>query len=342
MNEEGTGAESYGLDFEEHPAVSFILFAYNQVDYVEQAVRAALAQDFQPLEVILSDDASPDGTFATMDRLAREYFGPHRVRARRSAQNRGLIRHLQEAVAEAAGDFIILAAGDDVSAPNRTAGLIQRWEELGRSTAFIYSDVEPIDRSGKPVADWGEIYAGKHSLEMMAGGFIEAPGATSAFTRNLVEDMPPISPDVIHEDRVLPFRAVLLGGVVSYVPAKLVQYRVEGGVSRPAPPRNLHDYLHEFSARANRRFLPDARQRLSDVVAVNGPPQLQESCRRTIVEHEARLEMATIPSHKLELSLVKFLARGAKPIALIQHYLKFRLQRFIAARSQIRNPDWTG
>jgi len=176
----------------------------------------------------------------------------------------------------------------------------------------------------------------------MAGGFIEAPGASSAFTRDLIDRFDPISPDVIHEDRVLPFRAALLGGAVSYVPSKLVRYRVQGGVSRGTPPRDLHDYLHEFSARAHTRFLPDARQRLLDIEALNGPASVRAMCRRAVIDHEARLEMANIPSRKLELSLLKFLWRGAKPAPLIYHYLKFRLGRFIAARAQRRNPDWTG
>jgi glycosyltransferase involved in cell wall biosynthesis len=307
------------------PKVSFILFAYKQSEYIEQAVRAVLAQDSSPLDIILSDDASPDDTHAKMAQLAKQYEGPHRVRVRRSGENRGFIAHVHDAVAEAEGDFVIVAAGDDISLPHRTAELIRRWEELGRSTAFIYSDVEPIDLAGTPVTDWGQVYSGEHTIESMAGGFIEAPGASSAFTRDLIDRFPPMSADVIHEDRVLPFRAALLSGVVSHVPKKLVRYRVVGGVSRTVP-RDLHDYLHDFSARAHKRILPDARQRLADLDAAPERPDLQALCRRAIVEHEARIEMATTPSRKLELALIKFLWRGAKPLPLIQHYLKFRLK----------------
>jgi glycosyltransferase involved in cell wall biosynthesis len=323
------------------PRVSFIVLSYNQSDYVAAAVRAAFAQEGAPLDIILTDDASTDDTFAIMDRLANEYSGAHRVRARRSDENRGLMRHLREAIAEATGDFIILAAGDDISMPNRATELTRRWDELGRSTAFIYSDVEAIDLEAKTVPDWDYVYSGEHTLEMMAAGFIETPGASSALTRDLFDRFPVIPADVIHEDRVLPFRAALLGGSVSYVPIKLVRYRIFGGVSR-GQPRDLHDYLYDYGLRANKRLLPDARQRLADVLAVSGASKLQRMCRKTIIQHESRIEMASIPSRRLEASLIKYLCRGARPVPLIYHYLKFRLKRFIAARSRARNPSWTG
>ncbi len=55
---------------EERPLVSFVLLAYNQERYVEEAIAGAFAQDYSPLEIILSDDCSTDGTYAIMQRMA--------------------------------------------------------------------------------------------------------------------------------------------------------------------------------------------------------------------------------------------------------------------------------
>ena len=63
----------------ERPLVTLALFAYNQEDYVDEAIMAAFAQTYQPLEIILSDDYSSDRTFEVMQEMAREYQGPHEV-----------------------------------------------------------------------------------------------------------------------------------------------------------------------------------------------------------------------------------------------------------------------
>src|SRR5574344_1400791 len=114
------------------PVVSFCLFAYNQEKYISKAVHAALAQTYSPLEVVLSDDHSPDGTFEIMRRIAAEYRGPHRIILNRNERNLGLVAHINRVVAQcASGELLVLAAGDDWSKPERTATLVRRWEECG-------------------------------------------------------------------------------------------------------------------------------------------------------------------------------------------------------------------
>ena len=45
------------------PLVSILLIAYHQADTVGAALRGALAQTYQPLEILASDDASRASTF---------------------------------------------------------------------------------------------------------------------------------------------------------------------------------------------------------------------------------------------------------------------------------------
>ena len=54
------------------PLVTVALFAYNSEELVGDAVESLLAQTYSPLEIILSDDCSTDGTFEVMRRLAEE------------------------------------------------------------------------------------------------------------------------------------------------------------------------------------------------------------------------------------------------------------------------------
>ena len=320
--------------------VTMIVFAYNQRHYVDAAVAAALAQDYEPLEILLSDDGSSDGTFERLQELASAYSGRHSVRVRRTAINRGVANHVTQAVREATGDLIVAAAGDDISLPGRVSALVQRWEKLGRGPVVVYSDVETTDEHGAPVDLGGKFHAGELSLQGVAEGRVDALGASTAFTRDLIEAFPPMALDVIHEDRVLPWRALLLGGSVSYLDRPLVKYRTSGGISRRVA-KSLKDYLYDWSRHKNQLILPDARQRLADLISVGGPAYLERICKSTIRGHEARIEMATVPWYKLEPCLLKYLWKGAQPAPLVSHYLKFRLRPLIARLARARNPHWT-
>mgnify|MGYP005853322247 CR=1 FL=1 len=47
----------------DRPLVTFALFAYNQEQYIREAVEGAFSQTYEPLEMILSEDCSNDRTF---------------------------------------------------------------------------------------------------------------------------------------------------------------------------------------------------------------------------------------------------------------------------------------
>ena len=66
-------------DVTERPLVTFALLAYNQERFVREAVRAAFEQTYRPLEIILSDDCSQDGTFEVLMNMAQSYTGPHKA-----------------------------------------------------------------------------------------------------------------------------------------------------------------------------------------------------------------------------------------------------------------------
>lgn len=50
--------------------LSLVVMAYKQEGFIRDAVEAALAQDYPDLEIVLSDDCSPDNTFAIMEEMA--------------------------------------------------------------------------------------------------------------------------------------------------------------------------------------------------------------------------------------------------------------------------------
>lgn len=307
------------------PDITFLLLTFNQEAQVERAMKAALAQAGVPIEIMVSDDCSRDATFAIATEIARGYTGCHRVVVRQTASNRGLIGHIEEAVREATGRLIVIAAGDDVSSPERVNTLREAWAGTGSTSTYIYSGVRGVTESGEDAGGAMErIYSGPHSLTEMAAGFISALGATAAFTRDIVGAFASVSHPVRHEDRVFPFRAALLGGSVVYVDQPLVDYCMEGGVSRDRPVDRM-DYLTRWTRTYNLRTIEDARQRLDDARAHHAAPEIIALCRRTIEHQKAMIALSEQPYFGRELATLSGLLKGAYVVPLLRHYLKFRL-----------------
>lgn len=242
----------------DRPLVTFALFSYNQEQFIEEAVAGALSQTYEPLEIIISDDCSQDGTFEVIQRMVRSYAGPHRVRLNRNPVNMGISRHVRHVHEIAAGEFIIHAGGDDVSYPERTSTIMRAVQEEPRAPSLVMSNAHVIDEQGNILG----LFSTPETRIRNVGGdltdFSSVGGAaTYAIDRRLVAMFSRPAEEIYGEDRVLLIRAKLANGTL-YIPDVLVQYRVsQYGVwssgfigSLPTAEllrRQLHratDYLH--------------------------------------------------------------------------------------------------
>lgn len=214
------------------PLVTFALFAYNQERFVEEAVHAALAQTYAPLQIILSDDGSSDATFDIIESLAASYQGPHDVLVNRNDSNLGIGAHVNRVVRLTRGELLVAAAADDVSLPQRVERLVEAWLSGDKAAASLYSAARIIDATGAehdvagdpppPFDPAGSIRTYMHGVQ----------GCSHAWARRVFEVFGPFLPDTVCEDRVIPLRSELLGGV-HYCPEVLVKYRQhDGGVSQ--------------------------------------------------------------------------------------------------------------
>ncbi len=101
----------------ERSLVSFVLLSYNQEQFIREAVRSAFAQTYEPLEIIISDDCSPDRTFEFIKDEVDVYQGPHKVILNRNEKNLGIAGNLNQAFQLAHGQFFVMAAVYDISIP---------------------------------------------------------------------------------------------------------------------------------------------------------------------------------------------------------------------------------
>lgn len=313
------------MDDEMQPLVTFALLGYNQESYIREAIKGAFAQTYGRLEIILSDDGSKDSTFSEMQILADGYDGPHQVIVRRSDPNQGFASHVNAVAALASGQIVVLAAGDDVSLPGRVSAIVEEWVKIEGGTAAFYSDFQPIDYDGRPSTS-ESIVAAPPSLIEAAQGRLNVLGATSAYTRDVFTRFPALSGEVKHEDRVLPFRALLIGGNIRFVDKKLVSYRVVGGVSRDRPSSSNH-FLRAYTAERHSRFSRDASQRLADARHAKSPETVVKECVRTVAHHRAMIHLASSKPFSYELITAAGLFRGARRAPLLKHYLKMRMSK---------------
>ena len=210
-----------GAQKNDRPLVTFALFAYNQEQYIREAVQGAFSQTYSPLEIILSDDHSADRTFDIILEMAADYVGPHQVRVRRNEENLGIAGHVNMVMAQAAGELVVMAAGDDVSIPSRTERLLSLWLKEERKPDGLFSGYTAVSagrsKTIKPTGNYSIDYCFHHTA-------LNLLGATAAWTRRLWETWGPLPADSLCEDRNLSFRA-LLGGGLAYTPEAMVRYR---------------------------------------------------------------------------------------------------------------------
>lgn len=205
------------------PLVTFALFAYNQEKYIREAVEGAFSQTYEPLEIILSDDCSSDRTFEIIQEMATAYVGPHTVRVRRSRVNAGLTEHINDVARLVQGEIVIVAAGDDVSIPVRTEAHIKIYQKYEEAFA-VFSNYSAFPDPASKRYHLVESRFFTDAEIIYNGGGIQI-GATYSYRRECLTWPASLPPWLTSEDRLLPFRAALLGKV-RYMPEALVAYRV--------------------------------------------------------------------------------------------------------------------
>jgi glycosyltransferase involved in cell wall biosynthesis len=144
------------------PKVSVIVPVYNQKPFIRETVDSVLAQDYDNLELLLSDDGSTDGT----SEILREYEAnePHRVKVVASQRNTGIAGAFNRAVEVHRGEYIAWLGGDDVMLPGKLArqvALLQARPDV----AGCCHDAEVFDSSsGRVYGRFSEVYNGRRGI----------------------------------------------------------------------------------------------------------------------------------------------------------------------------------
>jgi glycosyltransferase involved in cell wall biosynthesis len=218
---------------------SVLLLAYRQQAVVGEAVRSLLTQQCEAsIELLLSDDASDDGTYDCMCRAVDDHPSPHEVRLLRNERNLGIGAHLNRLVEQARGELLVIAAGDDRSLPGRVQALLQAFDATGRRADLLASPLIDLDVDGRlhglvPVDDLSQ-WTGIDDWLRRRPRVI---GAAQAWTRRMHQRFGPFESGIAYEDQIVAFRAICGGGGVTLA-QPLVEYRRGGTSTRSASDGN--------------------------------------------------------------------------------------------------------
>jgi glycosyltransferase involved in cell wall biosynthesis len=108
------------------PTISVVIPVYNGERYLGEAIESALGQTLRPLEVIVVDDGSTDGSLT----VARRYPSPVRV-VEHCHAGAGAARNLGAGLAT--GDLLAFLDADDRWAESKSA---RQWDALRRAPAL--------------------------------------------------------------------------------------------------------------------------------------------------------------------------------------------------------------
>lgn len=205
----------------DHPLVSVVIPTYNYAAYVGQAIESVLMQDYEPKQIIVTDDESTDNTAEILaaykgriEVLHLAHGGPG------AARNAGL--------RAATGELIALLDADDLWLAGKLSQQVKVMQQTPQA-GLSHSLIEPFDENGiyEPwVPDKDELAHGNCSEKIFRVNSIAT--STVIMRREAIpqhgfyEDMPTSQDYALWLD-------VLFGYPAVFIPQVLARYRGHPG-----------------------------------------------------------------------------------------------------------------
>jgi glycosyltransferase involved in cell wall biosynthesis len=245
-----------------------VIVNYNYDEFVAAAIDSALAQSYAPLEVIVVDDGSTDGS--------RRIISAYGTRIRTILQtNAGQGAAYNAGWLAARGEFILFLDSDDVLIPEAIAKVAIAFKNTDAVKAQFYlaqvdSDLNPLGYR-LPSYEFSRI---EPRLQIASYGYYVSPPASgNAYRKSFLDEIMPIADEVQYRqaaDGYTTGLAGIAGGVVS-IAETLGCYRIHGnnfsGEGGVRSVKQLHhmfmrdvlreDSEHAFGDHFGFHFLPD-------------------------------------------------------------------------------------
>jgi len=136
--------------------VSVAVVTYQHINFIGECLDSILAQDYRPLEIVVADDGSTDGTQDIVKAYALR--NPREFVLRLSSTNRGVTSNCNAAHFACTGKYIAWMAGDDKMYPGKIRKQVDHMEEHP-DCSISYHNLDIIDStSGRKIGRYNTIW----------------------------------------------------------------------------------------------------------------------------------------------------------------------------------------
>lgn len=166
------------------PLVTIVTPSFNQALFLEAALRSVFDQDYSPIEYIVIDGASTDGSRELIERHAT------RLAYWVSVPDRGQTDAINKGFAEATGVYLAWLNADDRLKPqavSEAVDFMQTHPEVG----MVYGDADYIDAQGRVV---GRFPAAQTDYARLRQGYVHIPQQASFWRADLWRKIGPLDP----------------------------------------------------------------------------------------------------------------------------------------------------
>ncbi|MGZ4171070.1 MAG: glycosyltransferase, partial [Solirubrobacteraceae bacterium] len=132
------------------PRVTLGIATYNRHDYLAEAIRSALDQDFSDLEVLVVLDGT---TNPQTDDVLASFSDEPRLRVVRHERNLGIAAAYNTFVSEGRGELIAMIGDDDLCLPGRIRRQVELFDRFP-DTGVVHGDAVVIDSAGRQTGVW--------------------------------------------------------------------------------------------------------------------------------------------------------------------------------------------
>lgn len=226
----------------ELPLVTIVLGSYQHARFLPRALDAVAAQTYPNIELVVSDDASTDGS---ADIIAA-WLAEHRPDATfiRHQVNVGLTRAINATLAASTGTYLTLSSADDWIEPQRIERLVEAFESGPPTAGLVCSGLRFVDAEGREL---GVVHDKPQSVptgwvfpELLRGPIFGSP--TMMVRRSIYDEVGIYNENDTTDDYDMWLR-ICRDHELLHVPEVLVNHRLHGGnMSAGISERRYFDY----------------------------------------------------------------------------------------------------
>lgn len=118
--------------------VSIIIPTYNSSEFIKKTLLSCISQDYNNIEIIVSDDGSTDDTIKKIRMF-------HNVKLIASSINYGLAKNINAATRIAKGEYLLILGHDDCIPENHISKMM---EFASKETSIIHCNAICVDENG--------------------------------------------------------------------------------------------------------------------------------------------------------------------------------------------------